>query len=764
MTYNLVIVESPAKCCKIEEYLGPGYKCLASFGHLTKLTSLENIDIKNDFNLTFNIIEEKAKQIAKLQKAINNANDIILATDDDREGEAIAWHICKLFKLDINTTKRILFNEITKTAINKSINNPTKLNIDLVYAQQSRQILDLLVGYRISPILWKNISSNIKNSLSAGRCQTPALRLIYDNYKELKDNTGKEVYNTIGYFTSKMLNFSLDYQFSGRDEMLKFLENSIEFNYILSQDPEKESKRNPPQPFTTSSLQQSVSNNFHISPKETMKICQTLYEEGLITYMRTDSKVYSKEFIELAVKFINNIYGKEYTNEEFEKINSKKNKNIINSQEAHEAIRPTNINIQDIIDEKFSKKEVNIYKLIWKNTIQSCMLPAVYSTILFKITAPNSLFYKLIGENPKFLGWQIVNNEKNNLSELAYNYLPKLSNKSINFKKITSNVTIKDLKMHYTEAKLVQLLEEKGIGRPSTFSSLIDKIQERNYVKKENVIGKSIKCSNFSLDSSNNNIIENIEDKVFGNEKNKLIIQPIGIKVIEFLIEHFNSLFIYEYTKNMENNLDLIAKGEEEHIKLCYKYNKEIVDLISNIKHIKKEEICIGEDHYYIIGKYGPIIKYQKDEKVLFKKIKPNLDHELIKEGKYSLEEIIDNEIANNNGRWIGIFQNNDIYLKNGKFGLYASWGDNNISLKSINKDINEIIIDDIKPLLINKIIRKINEDVSIRNGKYGDYIFHQDKKMKKPKFYKLQEFSEDYKSCKLEILSNWIKEKYNIY
>jgi DNA topoisomerase-1 len=231
---------------------------MASFGHLTKLSSLKNIDIENNFNLTFNIIEEKAKHIAKLQKSINNCNEVILATDDDREGEAIAWHICKLFKLNVNTTKRILFNEITKNALNKSIKNPTVLNLDLINAQQTRQILDLLVGYRISPILWKNISSNIKNSLSAGRCQTPALRLIYDNYLELKDNKGTQVYNTIGYFTDKMFNFNLDYNFDKYKSVIDFFEKSKTFNHILSQDIEKESKRNPPQPFTTSSLQQAL--------------------------------------------------------------------------------------------------------------------------------------------------------------------------------------------------------------------------------------------------------------------------------------------------------------------------------------------------------------------------------------------------------------------------------------------------------------------------------------------------------------------------
>ena len=304
MTYSLVIVESPAKCSKIEKFLGPGYKCLASFGHLTKLSSLKNIDIENNFSLKFSIIEEKANTIEKLLKAINSANDVILATDDDREGEAIAWHICKLFNLSVSNTKRILFNEITETAIKNSINRITNLNLNIIHAQQTRQILDLLLGYRVSPLLWKNISSNINNSLSAGRCQTPALRLIYDNYIELKDNSGKKVYNTTGYFTDKIIPFILEHNFDSTESVKEFLEKTKEFQHILSQETPKEVKRNPPQPFTTSTIQQTASNVLNFSPKITMQVCQKLYEEGLITYMRTDSKTYSKEFIDITTKFI----------------------------------------------------------------------------------------------------------------------------------------------------------------------------------------------------------------------------------------------------------------------------------------------------------------------------------------------------------------------------------------------------------------------------------------------------------------------------
>jgi DNA topoisomerase-1 len=764
MTYILVIVESPAKCQKIEGFLGPGYKCLASYGHLTTLLSLKNIDINNNFKLTFTTISEKLKHIDKLRKAINLSKEVIIATDDDREGEAIGWHICQLFNLNVNTTKRILFNEITKSAILNSINKPSILNLNLINAQQTRQILDLLLGYQISPILWKNISSNTKNSLSAGRCQTPALRLVYDNYLETKDNNGTQVYNTIGYFTDKLFNFNLDYEFNDSDKVEEFLNLSISHKHIISNDKQKESKRNPPQPFTTSLLQQVANNNLHISPKETMKICQKLYEEGLITYMRTDSKIYSKEFIEISKKFIENKYGSEYFNINFQSSDqsdkkSKDNKNL--AQEAHEAIRPTDINKEDI-DDKFTKKEINLYKLIWKNTIQSCMLPAIYFTILYKISAPNNLFYKYLTESPKFLGWHITLDLKDNLNLIGFNYLPKLKNKEVKFSSISSTVTIKDLKTHYTEAKLVQLLENKGIGRPSTFSSLIDKIQERNYVKKDNIIGKTINCLNFTLNNQNK-ISKNQTEKVFGNEKNKLVIQPLGIIVIEFLINNFNDLFNYNFTCTMEDKLDLIAKENLDHIQICKEFNSNILNLIGDTKSLSKEEIKLDDHHSYIIGKYGPIIKFTKDNKTTFKKIKDDLDHELIKEKKLTIEEIIDNNTTKNEGTFLGNQDEKDIYLKTGKFGIYITWGDKNISLKSIKKDFNEITFQDIKPFLNQTLIRKINENVSIRNGKYGDYIFYKTNKMKTPKFFKLDQFEDDYKNCNLKLLESWIKEKYNI-
>ena len=633
MSYVLVIVESPAKCQKIESYLGPGYKCIASFGHLQELKSLKDIDINNNFTPKFNPIDSKQNQINKIKNSVAHAKEVVLATDDDREGEAISWHICKLFNLSTDITKRIIFHEITKPAITKAINNPTTLNMDLVNAQFGRQILDLIVGYKISPILWEQISRT--KNLSAGRCQTPALRLVYENQLEIDNAPGTKSYNTIGYFTDKNLPFALNYNYDDEDKMVGFLEDSVDFNHILTCENPKDSIRKAPTPFTTSTLQQTSSNELHISPKETMQICQKLYEGGYITYMRTDSKIYSKDFVESALKFITTNYGEEYkikdqlvltdsTHKPTKKKGSKKEADNM-AQEAHEAIRPTNVNIKALPDDgDFSNKERRLYNLIWKTTVESCMADALFKTILAKISAPEKHEYRYTCENMVFLGWKIIDyNIKKDLvidstKTMAYEYLPKILNKTLNYKKITCKFTLKDLKTHYTEAKLVQLLEQKGIGRPSTFSSLIEKIQQRGYVKKENIKGKTIKCTDFELE--NDEILETETEREFGNEKNKLIIQPTGILVIELLINKYPSLFSYEYTKNMEDFLDIIAKGDKLYSELCDNCLSEINQINNTIDRNKREDIKIDDHHCYMIGKHGPVIKCNIDGNTEFKK------------------------------------------------------------------------------------------------------------------------------------------------
>ena len=793
-TTTLVIVESPAKCKKIEEYLGPGYKCLASYGHLRELSSLKNIDINNNFTPTYTILDNaiKKKQIEILRNEIKNANEVVLALDGDREGEKIAYCVAQIFKLPMDT-KRITFNEITESAIQYAIRNPRTINMDIVNAQQARQILDILVGFKVSPMLWKFIASSKGkySSLSAGRCQTPALKIIYDNQKEINDSKEKKVYNTIGYFTNSNIAFELNKQYDSKDDITNFLDGSADFSHIYSCSQPVKLFKQQPEPFTTSRLQQVASNDLHYAPKETMRICQLLYEGGYITYMRTDSKTYSKDFIDSTKTYIIKNYDTKYINENIDNFITGKNKKEIEleettkrgkkmkvnqeknlAQEAHEAIRPTNISLFEL-SETTESKEKRMYKLIWENTLESCMSQSSFYSVKATITSFQNTMFSCSSELIDFPGWQIVK-KKYSTENKEYQYLQKIKQNSVIFyKKISSKVTIKGLKQHYTEARLVQLLEENGIGRPSTFSSLVDKIQERGYVKKEDIKGREMMCKDFELDNGEIFEIENMRE--FGNEKGKLVIQSLGTIVIDFLEKHFSCLFNYDYTKTMEDELDKIAKGEIIWYTLCESCNNQIDMLIDGLKDETKLEIKLDENNTYIVGKYGPVVKFSETingkEEIKFKPIKKDIDIHKIENGEYAIEDIIETNKTTKIQYILGKYEGNDVILKKGKFGIYISWGKNSKTLKELgNRPIENITFNEVEKYLNeeeSKNVRQININTSIRKGPKGDYIFYKTTKMKKPKFYDLKNFNsevkEDYKICDINILKSWIKEKYDI-
>ena len=397
----LVIVESPSKCQKIESFLGMDYACIASVGHLRKIEGLKFIDSKNGHTIEYSLINDKKAHIKEMEKVMKQfpKENIILATDDDREGEAIAWHICEIFKLNISTTKRIIFHEITQNAVRNAVKNPTTINMDLVTSQQARQVVDLYVGYKISPILWKYLYNNKENTLSAGRCQTPALRLVYDNYIEIKNAESEFIYKTRGTFFPKNIVFQLNKDFIDEKQVETFLEASCEFEHKLHLNSPKESIRSAPKPYNTSCLLQSASSSLSMSPKETMNLCQILYQEGLITYMRTDSQKYAIPFIEKSVKYIENHFGKD-TIGNTDKIT------LQDSKDPHEAIRIINIDRPTINSE--NRRMCSLYKLIWKNTIESLMCDAVYMNTEARISAPQDLHYSYVVEVPKILGWKKV--------------------------------------------------------------------------------------------------------------------------------------------------------------------------------------------------------------------------------------------------------------------------------------------------------------------------------------------------------------------
>jgi DNA topoisomerase-1 len=784
-TKTLVIVESPAKCKKIEEYLGPGYKCIASYGHLREISSLKHIDIEKQFEPTYTVIDNplKKKQIEIIRKEIKKADHVVLALDGDREGEKIAYCIAQLFHLDIEKTMRIVFHEITESAIQYAIKHPRTIDMNLVYAQQARQILDILVGFKISPMLWKCIARNKDSSLSAGRCQTPALRLVYDNYQEIHSSQERKVYHTVGHFTNSNIPFELNVAFETKEKMVDFLEGSIDFTHIYTCTKPVKKWKPPPEPFTTSRLLQVASNELHYSPKETMRLCQVLYEAGYITYMRTDSKTYSGDFIHAVKEYLSRTYNESYIHKDIdtlisenkgEKGNTKKREtketNSL-SQEAHEAIRPTQISL-DQLPETMDNKEKKMYKLIWENTVESCMSAASFQSITAKISAYQNTTFAFTSELIDFPGWKRVK-KKYTTDNKEFHYLQIIKQDApIHYNKMYAKVGMKGSKPHYTEARLVQLLEEKGIGRPSTFSSLVEKIQERKYVVKEDILGKEIVCQEFELEKGE--IFEIETKREFGNEKGKLVIQPLGILVMEFIDAHFLELFTYDYTREMEEELDKIAKNQGIWYELCKTCNTQLDHLIDGLKEETKIEFSLDDNHTYLIGKYGPVIKCveKKDgkEEVTFKPIKKDMDIHKLKKGDYTVEDLVDTTKHTKTQYILGQYNGKEVVLKKGKFGLYLSWDKLSKTMKEFgNRPMENIRLEEVIHYLEegSNVLREISNYLSIRKGTKGEYLFYKNGKMKKPQFYDIkgfaQETKKDYKTCDATVLKSWIQEKYNI-
>ena len=885
---TLVIVESPAKCQKIETYLGKDkYMCLASFGHIREIADgLKSIDVDRDFAIKFAIMSSKQAQVAKLRTAIADAAEVILATDDDREGEAIAWHLCQVFHLSVSTTKRIIFHEITEPALKAAVAAPRTIDMSLVLAQQARQVLDLIVGYKISPVLWTYVAHT---NLSAGRCQTPALRLIYENYKEIEASTATMVYTVSGIFTKLNLTFHLsrEIESSAADSSVSGLETFIRetaaapdsgFRATVggsgSGTPAKKVTKAPPSPYSTSTLQQAASNELHLSPKDTMSVAQKLYEQGYITYMRTDSKVYSAEFVAKACDYIRKRFAGAGAGAGDELIG---NLSETKDTAAHEAIRPTDIS-RTLLPQSCHPREHRLYSLIHRNTLESLMAPAVCQTITMAITSPVMVAgaaceYRYTAEQVIKPGWKLVAGGYDTEAK-EYTYFASLASASASaaattspvmpFKRIMTKCSLRNSKSHYTESGLVQLLEKRGIGRPSTFSTLIDKIQERGYVKLKDVPGKPVECREFMI-SENKSIESKTEVREIGGESRKLVIQPLGIIVIEFLLAHFAPLFEYEFTKNMENQLDEIATGGMVWHELCYKCWFDVSAQLRELKErgVIKEEIRIDDRHSYIMGKNGPVIRCrvlnvddddsgdssgadtdtdaddasvgrtpksaEKKPKFVFKSVRPNLEYAKIQRGEYSLAYMLGEadgadgadgvesssapaptpvSIAGG-GRLMGQYQGQDIIIKSGKYGAYIVWGSMNLSLKPLlqqggsaptiaaatggkyahksktttnQKSEFDLTLEDVinfiernsAPVVVaedgeaaatgtpyqGQILRTIDENTTIRYGRYGPYIFHKTQKMTKPAFVALKGFAElhgNYITCDVAKIHEWI-------
>ena len=771
-TPYLVIVESPSKCKKIEKILGFQYKCIASKGHICNISK-----IKKNYEPVFEILKEKKQHVEYMREIISQfaIENIYLGTDDDREGEAIAWHICHIFQLPIETTHRIIFHEITDSAIRAAVAFPLKIRMNIVNSQKARQVLDRIVGFEVSPLLSKRISNNENMHLSAGRCQTPALRLIYDLEENKKEK--KYMYQTIGSFFSPSISCSLSHSFETELECEDFLEKSKTHIHIYSLENPENKKISAPLPFNTSTLLQYINNTLHLTPKQIMYYCQILYQNGFITYMRTESTKYSLEFLNK----IRECFDDETWIGDLSKIQNQNHNN------PHEAIRITylekcRLEEKDIdsVEEKTDFIKLNsVYDIIRIRTIESCMSCYQYKNIKIKIDAPNTYYYHYDLEIPIFLGWKKCKwlekdfLEKQEKQNAFYFSLQHKSKKRIDPDKIECTIITENGKCYYTESGLIKKLEDIGIGRPSTFAMILETVQEKKYVLKQDIVGEKKTVVEFVLDNQKKmNKIE--KERIFGQEKNKLIIQDLGKHVIEELIGTFESLFSYDYTNKMEQKLDLVCTELLEWKDICKECDIEIKEKSKKWKEEIQEKYKIDDIHELIFSKNGPMIKKVvkntlKDEYEYKSIRKIKLDLEKLKRGEYTLEELL--EIPN---EYLGNYLDKEIYLKNGPYGAYVIWGDKKETIKELtkNKNLWDIQLQDIIDILsLQKetklppnVLRIINNNMIIRKGKYGPYVYYT--KKIKPECYSLKGFiakGKNINTCDIKEMIEWMEETYGI-
>jgi DNA topoisomerase-1 len=745
----LVIVESPAKCKKIEKFLskrkGITWIVKASFGHINELkpSLKDSIDIKHDFNPSYQISESKKKVVRELSKISNKKDvEVIIATDPDREGEAIGYHLINELNLDLDKTKRIFFNQITEKAVLNSLDNATKINMDLVNSQQARCILDKLVGYEISPVLWRHI----KMGLSAGRCQSPALRILSEREDKYKDFSKSSFFKLSGDFKfnnfQKSINFICDKEFNTDKKIKDLLEKFKDDTFTIKDIKTTNSKRTPPSPFTTSSLQQDASSKLGICPKECMMVAQKLYEGGYITYMRTDSIDLSNESKDNIKDYINNKYGSEYHYNAGDKGNRHKNKSK-NSQEAHEAIRPVDVNKVNVPNSLTGRAQ-KLYQLIWKRTVASQMetQKIEINTISIVSQTTKEIFVNSI-DKVLFYGYGIVYKKSDDDDD---NENLKLISKISKGDKVTYNSIKAEEKYtrpisRYTEASLIKELERLGIGRPSTYSSIITKIQDKAYVEKKSVEGEKVDSKHFEL--TNKKITEKKEKFMYGADKGKLFVTPIGLMVNTFLLEHFSNeentgMVDYNMTSDMETKLDKIAEGKGNWVNVIddiyNTFHPTVEDLLkSKTKEKDKFQKALGKDTDDLevgitVGRNGPVVyKKSNDFKTPWKFANiEDFDPEDI-----TLDEAIKLLIFPKN---LGKVDKKDVIVKKGTYGPYLSY---NSKFFSIDKDkagtitlkeAQEIISGNPKDNPEDIIGKHKNINIIFKSGKFGNYLSYNNK------------------------------------
>ncbi|WP_311328600.1 type I DNA topoisomerase [Capnocytophaga gingivalis] len=711
MAKNLVIVESPAKAKTIEKFLGSDYKVMSSYGHIADLPDKElGVDVAHGFKPQYLVAADKRNLVKALKEEVKKADTVWLASDEDREGEAIAWHLSEELKLSQEKTKRIVFNSITKSAIEHAIKNPRGIDYNLVNAQQARRVLDRLVGYELSPVLWKKI----RKGLSAGRVQSVSVRLIVEREREIQDFQSEVSYKITAEFLTKEGKLIKTYthkSFPTQEAAKAFLEKNIGATFSVGSLETKPAKKSPAPPFTTSTLQQEAARKLHFSVSKTMQLAQRLYESGLITYMRTDSVNLSPEALSAAKQEIVKSYGEAYSKTRQYTSHSK------GAQEAHEAIRPTDMAAHTV---RAEADQVRLYELIWKRTIASQMSDASLERTQVKVNASTHTEPFIgSGEVIVFDGFLKVYLEgKDDEEEEDEGMLPAMKvGESLTSKHITATQRFTRPPFRYTEASLVKKLEELGIGRPSTYAATISTIQNRGYVERSSLEGESRPYLQLSL--IKNEIKEKKLTENVGADKGKLIPTDIGMIVNDFLITHFATIVDYNFTAKVEEEFDDIASGKEDWAKMVGRFYDTFHPTVAHVEQNAVRETgerilgtdpATGKPVSVRLGRYGAMVQIgtvEDEEKPRFASLLPHQTIDSITfEEAMKLFEL---------PRKLGVYQGKEVESNIGRFGPYIRFGDTFISLdKSL--DVFSITFDEAKEVIDQK--QKADAPISVYDGK----------------------------------------------
>ena len=765
MQENLVIVESPAKAKTIEKFLGEDYKVMSSYGHIRDLKKKElSIDPKT-LEPDYEIPDEKKKLVSELKSNAKKAKKIWLASDEDREGEAISWHLCEVLGLDEAKTNRIVFHEITKSAILDAIKAPRHLNMDLVNAQQARRVLDRLVGFKLSPVLWRKV----KPALSAGRVQSVAVRLIVEREREIQAFRSEPYYRINGLFgitnadgSQSEVKAELDTRFKTHEEAVAFLEQCKDAKFTVSNITKKPLRRTPAPPFTTSTLQQEAARKLGFTVSQTMMVAQRLYESGRITYMRTDSVNLSSLAINTSKDEIIKLWGKEYSKTRNYHTHAK------GAQEAHEAIRPTFMSQTEIDG---TAQEKRLYELIWKRTAASQMADALIdkTTVTIDIAGSQAKFIAN-GEVVTFDGFLKVyresTDEDDNNQEEATHMLPVMQvGNVLERREITSTERFSMGPIRYTEASLVHKLEELGIGRPSTYAPTISTIQQREYVQKGDKKGEE---RTYTVDTLKGTKVTSRERKeMVGSEKGKLLPTDIGIVVNDFLMANFPDIMDYNFTAKVEQQFDRIAEGKEEWNTMMKVFDKSFEPTVDKVMNARSEhkagerqlgkEPETGKPVFVKIGRFGPVVQIgsaDDTEKPRFSQLPSDKSIETI-----TLEEALE---LFKLPRTIGEFEGSDVVIGAGRFGPYVMHNKKYVSLPK-GTDPMKVTLEEAIQLIGEKReqeqkrhIKTFDEDAKLEvlNGRYGPYIAYDGKNYRMPKALHEKAAELSYAEC-MEIVNN---------